>query len=315
MKRSGEEMDGAVKFLVYGRNGWIGSLLGDLLKKQGAEYEYGTARLEDRAAILADIERVKPTRILNAAGVTGRPNVDWCESNKQTCIRGNVLGTINLADVCEQKGIHMTYYGTGCIFHYDESFPQGSGKGFTEADTPNFTGSYYSHCKAMTENLLGAYNHVLTLRVRMPIVQDIMFPRNFITKIIKYQKVIDIPNSMTVLPELLPYSLEMSRRALTGVMNFTNPGAISHNEILQLYREYIDPEFTWENFTVEEQAKVIVAPRSNNLLDTARMKGEFPELLDIRQSLITHVFEPLARNKEEVGQNVQRMREEFRAAA
>ena len=31
------------------------------------------------------------------------------------------------------------------------------------------------------------------------------------TQIIKYDKVIDIPNSMTVLPELLPLSIEMVR--------------------------------------------------------------------------------------------------------
>jgi hypothetical protein len=37
---------------------------------------------------------------------------------------------------------------------------------------------------------------------------------------------------MTVLPELLPLSVEMAKRKLTGIMNFTNPGAISHNEIL-----------------------------------------------------------------------------------
>jgi hypothetical protein len=85
------------------------------------------------------------------------------------------------------------------------------------------------------------------------------------------EQIINIPNSMTVLPELLPLSLEMSRRGLTGIMNFTNPGAISHNEILELYKQYVDPEFTWQNFTVEEQAKVIKAPRSNNLLDTARV--------------------------------------------
>lgn len=66
---------------------------------------------------------------------------------------------------------------------------------------------------------------------------------------------------MTILPELLPYSIEMARRKLTGIMNFTNPGAVSHNEILQMYKDYIDPEFTWSNFSVEEQAKVIVAPR------------------------------------------------------
>uniref|UniRef100_A0A061R6T4 UDP-glucose 4,6-dehydratase n=1 Tax=Tetraselmis sp. GSL018 TaxID=582737 RepID=A0A061R6T4_9CHLO len=303
-----------LKFLIYGGRGWIGGLLGALLKERGLKFEYGTARLEDRSAIMADIERVKPNRILNAAGVTGRPNVDWCETNRQTCVRGNVIGTLNLADVCDQMGIHMVYFGTGCIFHYDENFPEGSGKGFKETDAPNFTGSYYSHCKAMTENLLQAFNNVLTLRVRMPIVQDVLYPRNFITKIIKYQKIINIPNSMTVLPELLPMSIEMSRRQLTGIMNYTNPGAISHNEILQLYKEYIDPEFSWENFTVEEQAKVIVAPRSNNLLDTARIQSEFPEINGIRDSLIKHVFEPLSKHKDEVRAGVRAMREETRSA-
>ena len=89
----------------------------------------------------------KPTHVLNAAGVTGRPNVDWCETHKVETIRANVIGCLTLADVCNQRGIHMTYYGTGCIFHYDDKFPQGSGKGFMESDTPNFTGSYYSYTK------------------------------------------------------------------------------------------------------------------------------------------------------------------------
>ena len=186
-------------------------------------------------------------------------------------------------------------------------------QGFKEGDKPNFTGSYYSHCKAMTENMLQAFPNVLTLRVRMPIVADLTYPRNFITKIIKYDKVINIPNSMTVLPELIPLSIEMSKRKLTGVMNYTNPGAISHNEILQLYKDYIDPDFTWENFTVEEQANVIVAPRSNNLLDTDRMKGEFPELLGIKESLIKYVFEPNAAKKTEVKEAVDKMRAEHRA--
>jgi len=53
-------------------------------------------------------------------------------------------------------------------------------------------------------------------------------------------------------------------------------------QILQLYKDYIDPEFTWANFTIEEQAKVIVAPRSNNLLDTERVSGM---LLMVKQQL------------------------------
>lgn len=295
-------------FLIFGKTGWIGGLLAEELKKQGAKFALADARLEDRAAIIADIEKYKPTHVLNAAGLTGRPNVDWCETHKLETIRANVIGCLNLADVCNTHNIHMTYYGTGCIFHYDEDFPVDSGKGFKESDKPNFTGSYYSHTKAIVENLVKEYPNVLILRVRMPIVADLTYPRNFITKIIKYDKVINIPNSMTVLPELLPMSLEMARRGLTGIMNFTNPGAISHNEILQLYKDYIDPEFTWSNFSVEEQAKVIVAPRSNNLLDTARISGEFPELLSIKESLIKYVFEPNAAKKDEVLAAVREMR-------
>ncbi|GBF90980.1 rhamnose biosynthetic enzyme [Raphidocelis subcapitata] len=302
------ENGGEPVFLIFGKSGWIGGLVGELLKKGGYKFEYANARLEDRATIVSEIERVKPTHVLNAAGVTGRPNVDWCEDNKVATIRSNVIGCLNLADVTNQMGIHMTYYGTGCIFHYDEDFPEGSGKGFMESDKPNFTGSYYSFTKAIVESLLKEYPNVLTLRVRMPIVADLTYPRNFITKIIKYDKVVDIPNSMTVLPELLPYSIEMAKRKLTGIMNYTNPGAISHNEILQLYKEYIDPEFTWSNFTIEEQAKVIVAPRSNNLLDTKRIESEFPEILSIKDSLIKYVFEPNAKKKTEVLAAVKEMR-------
>lgn len=41
----------------------------------------------------------------------------------------------------------------------------------------------------MVEDLLKEYPNVLILRVRMPIVADLTYPRNFITKIIKYDKV------------------------------------------------------------------------------------------------------------------------------
>jgi len=42
---------------------------------------------------------------------------------------------------------------------------------------------------------------------------------------------------MTVLTDLLPVSIIMSERKLTGVYNFVNPGAISHNQILSLYKK------------------------------------------------------------------------------
>ncbi|KAJ0977390.1 hypothetical protein J5N97_012864 [Dioscorea zingiberensis] len=288
----------SLKFLIYGKTGWIGGLLGQICKKQGISYEYGKGRLEERSQLVLDIQNVKPTHVFNAAGVTGRPNVDWCESHKPETIRTNVVGTLTLADVCKQHGLLMVNYATGCIFEYDTDHPEGSGIGFKEEDKPNFIGSFYSKTKAMVEELLKEFENVCTLRVRMPISSDLSNPRNFITKISRYNKVVNIPNSMTVLDELLPISVEMAKRNCRGIWNFTNPGVVSHNEILEMYKSYIDPGFEWVNFTLEEQAKVIVAPRSNNEMDGSKLKAEFPELLSIKDSLIKYVFEP---NKKTTG--------------
>ncbi|KAK6132459.1 hypothetical protein DH2020_033759 [Rehmannia glutinosa] len=276
-----EQYESALKFLIYGRTGWIGGLLGKWCEKQGIAYEYGKGRLEERSQLVADILAVKPTHVFNAAGVTGRPNVDWCETHKTETIRANVAGTLTLADVCRENGLLMMNFATGCIFEYDAKHPEGSGIGFKEEDKPNFTGSFYSKTKAMVEELLREYDNVCTLRVRMPISSDLNNPRNFITKISKYNKVVNIPNSMTILDELLPISIEMAKRNLRGIWNFTNPGV-----------KYIDSDFKWTNFTLEEQAKVIVAPRSNNEMDASKLKNEFPELLSIKESLIKYVFEP-----------------------
>ncbi|URD98291.1 RmlD substrate binding domain [Musa troglodytarum] len=281
-----------LKFLIYGRTGWIGGLLGKLCGKQGIPYEYGRGRLEERSHLILDIQNVKPSHVFNAAGVTGRPNVDWCESHKQETIRTNVVGTLTLADVCRENGLLLMNYATGCIFEYDAQHPEGSGIGYKEEDKPNFTGSFYSKTKAMVEELLKEFDNVCTLRVRMPISSDLSNPRNFITKISRYNKVVNIPNSMTVLDELLPISIEMAKRNCRGIWNFTNPGVVSHNEILEMYKSYIDPSFKWTNFTLEEQAKVIVAPRSNNEMDASKLKTEFPELLSIKDSIIKYVFEP-----------------------
>jgi len=80
---------------------------------------------------------------------------------------------------------------------------------------------------------------------------------NFVTKIAKYHKVVDVPNSMTVLTDMLPLSAAMSRARLCGIYNFCNPGAISHNQVLQIYKDEVDESFTWENFSLDEQAKII----------------------------------------------------------
>jgi 3,5-epimerase/4-reductase len=78
---------------------------------------------------------------------------------------------------------------------------------------------------------------------------------------------------MTVLPELLPIMVDMCKQRVTGTMNLTNPGLITHNEILEMYKEIVDSEFTWENFDIEDQRKILESERSNNYLDTGRLES------------------------------------------
>jgi len=287
-------------YLLFGKNGWIGGKLIELLTQQGKKFHLAESRNYDRESVLKEIEKYKPTHVLNACGVTGRPNVDWCEDNKLETIRTNVIGTLTVADICAMKNIHHTLYATGCIFEYDEEHVVG-GKGFLETDKPNFHGSFYSHTKALCEDLLNNYPNTCVLRVRMPISDDLS-SRNFITKIVKYDRVVNIPNSMTVLTDLLPVSLIMAERNLTGIYNFCNPGAISHNEVLDLYKKYIDNDYTYNNFSVEEQAKILKAGRSNNTLDHHKLVNALPDvhIPEIHESM-EKVFQRMRVNLEREG--------------
>ncbi|KAG5183289.1 hypothetical protein JKP88DRAFT_182955 [Tribonema minus] len=291
---------GDVYLLYGGKTGWLGGKLHQLLQDQGKKVYLAEARLENRESMIREIDELKPTHVLNAAGVTGRPNVDWCDLHKPETIRANVIGTLNLADVCSSRGIHCTMYATGCIFEYDAEHTIG-GKGFVEDDLPNFDGSFYSLTKGMVERMLRVYPGVLVLRVRMPISDDLV-ARNFITKITKYEKVVNVPNSMTVLTELLPASLAAAEKRLEGIYNFCNPGAISHNEILEMYKKFIDPNFTYTNFSIEEQDKILIARRSNNTLDCNKLVDALPgvEINEIHVAM-EGVFARMRANLEKEG--------------
>jgi hypothetical protein len=115
---------------------------------------------------------------------------------------------------------------------------------------------------------------VLNLRIRMPISTD-SSPRNFINKILKYEKICSISNSMTVLDDFFPIFMDLILNKKRGTWNCTNPGTISHNEILEMYRENVDPQFTWENFSLEEQSKILKSDRSNNKLNTLKIQEHY----------------------------------------
>jgi dTDP-4-dehydrorhamnose reductase len=186
----------------------------------------------------------------------------------------NLFSPIGLAEISKKNGIHFTYLGTGCIFEYDDKHLYGNVEtGFLEEDLPNFFGSSYSIVKGYTDRLMQLLysDSTLNARIRMPITDEQDSPRNFITKITSYKKVCSMPNSMTVLDELLPVLIEMALNKQVGTVNLTNPGLITHNEILEMYKEIVDPDFTWSNFTIDEQNQILASKRSNNCLDTTKL--------------------------------------------
>lgn len=286
-------MSSPLTCLVFGGRGWIGGQLVALLRSRGHIVACAEARADDVGAVATELDALKPDRVVCLVGRTHGPGcgtIDYLEQpgKLRENVRDNLFAPMTLALLCQARGIHMTYMGTGCIFEYDEAAGRGVGSvanGFRESDEPNFFGSSYSTVKGFTDRLMHQLEgSVLNVRIRMPIVGE-HHPRNFITKITRYAKVCSIPNSMTVLPTLLPCLADMMEGRVLGTVNLTNPGVISHNEILAMYRDIVDPTFTWENFSVEEQNAVLASRRSNNLLDTSRLVGLFPNVPGIREAV------------------------------
>ncbi|EAN87168.1 putative dTDP-4-dehydrorhamnose reductase domain protein [Trypanosoma cruzi] len=281
-----------VRFLVWGHKGWIGQAFMQLLEASGFEALGAVSRADDVAAVEQEMQRIQPDRVVSLIGRTRGGScltIDYLEQPGKLMenMRDNLWAPVVLAQVCANYGVHFTYLGTGCIFHYDESAHTVGGEdGFDEAAVPNFFGSSYSTVKGYTDRLMHLLfnSTALNARIRMPISADDN-PMNFITKIANYEKVVSIPNSMTVLPVMLPILMKLSLNKVTGTINLTNPGAISHNEVLELYKRHVDSEYTYENFSVEEQNKILLSKRSNNLLDTSRLQQMFPQVDDIHTAV------------------------------
>jgi nucleoside-diphosphate-sugar epimerase len=286
-----------MKILIYGSKGWIGTQFVEIVKNNNIEFIEGKSRVDSEEDLLKEINKINPSHIVSFIGRTHGiidnikyTTIDYLEQPGKLTenIRDNLYSPLLLAHICKSKNIHYTYLGTGCIFKYDETHPFESEEnncGFTEQDKPNFFGSSYSIVKGFTDRLMNLYkDSVLNLRIRMPITGE-ENSRNFITKIITYKKICSIKNSMSVLPELLPFVLDMMKNKITGTMNLTNPGLISHNEILDMYKEIVDSKFEYVNFTQEEQRKIIACDRSNNYLDTSRLEELYPCVLNIKDSV------------------------------
>ena len=211
--------------------------------------------------------------LINAAGFTGKPNVDACEIHKLDCLAGNALLPGIVRSACELLDLPWGHVSSGCIF--TGRFP--TGRGFQENDAPNFSFrqnncSFYSGCKALGEELLVGADRCYVWRLRIPF-ESSANPRNYLQKLQTYARLLEAENSLSHLGEFVAACHDCLLRHLPyGVYNLTNPGSIWTSEVTELLRRSGVADRDFHFFSSESEFMQLAAstPRSNCVLDSSK---------------------------------------------
>jgi 3,5-epimerase/4-reductase len=276
---------------LLGGSGYVGHAYQALLKRQGipfrnlrrAEVDYTRP-----GVLLESLLRDKPEFLINAAGYTGKPNVDACEIHKAECLLGNAVLPGIIAQACEGAGVPWGHVSSGCIYTGD-----GPGeRGFTEADAPNFTFrtnncSFYSGTKGLGEEVLSGRPNHFVWRLRIPF-DGVDNPRNYLTKLMRYPRLLEATNSISQLDEFVAATLECwTRHVPFGTYNVTNPGKVTTHEVVDLIRAsgVCPKEFSF--FASEDEFMRVAAktPRSNCVLDSSKLAGVGITLTPVREAI------------------------------
>ena len=255
-----------MKFYILGASGFMGSQCAEYLKSKKHTVFTERVDITDLSAMKEAFKIAKPDIVINFAGVRAYPNIDWCEDHKEETTKVNVGGAINAMTAAIDVGAYPIQISSGCIYI------GGIHKKFTEEDKPNFLGSFYSRMRVVMQDALKELP-VLQVRIRMPISMY-SHPRNFIDKIVSYKKVISVPNSVTLVEDLYPALLKLSKLKTVGILNITNDGYLTHKEVLAAYKKIVDPSHTYEPISLKQlESNITKAKRSNCLLDNSKAKS------------------------------------------
>jgi dTDP-4-dehydrorhamnose reductase len=257
----------------------------------------------------------RPRFVINAAGFTGKPNVDACETQRSETIWGNIVLTQTVAEACEASGTRLGCVASGCIYtgakiqsddgtvttFEDLNAPEvqkllqirsNKIRGFSETDRPNFTFeqnncSFYSGTKAVGERILSDFPETYVWRLRIPFNEH-DDQRNYLSKIQRYPKVYQNWNSISHLGDFVSACLQTWQMELPGgFYNVVNPGYVSTREVVELVKKTLrpgwNPEF-WKD-DGEFYRTIAKAPRSNCLLDATKLLSNGVRMRSIEEAL------------------------------
>lgn len=270
-----------------GHHGYVGAKYAELLSSKGVKFMGFSRRQVDyttKDGLGSLLRSTNPSFLINAAGYTGKPNVDACELDKRNTLLGNAAFPALVAEVCADMGVSWGHVSSGCIY----SGRRSDGGGFKEDDPPNFcfrSGrcSFYSGTKALGEEMIADAPSCFVWRLRIPFNHE-AGPRNYLTKLMTYERLLEAENSVSHLDEFVRATFECwEKRVPFGVYNVTNPGAAKTSDVVRWIREESDKrdsaglpcpfrrEFSFYKDEDEFMARAAKTPRSNCVMDSSKL--------------------------------------------
>jgi len=210
------------------------------------------------------VKRYRPAVLINAIGSTGARNVDDCEKDKEGTLTANVFVPVWLAEACLRRGVKFVHISSGCIYHYDYK----KDAPITETRAPDYFDLFYSRTKIYAEKALEPFcekGNVLIVRIRIPL-DDRPHPKNVLTKLLRYGKVIEIPNSVTYVPDFVRALKFLLRQDARGIYNVVNRGAMRYADLMEAYRR-LRPDFTYKKI----RFRSLGLKRTNLIMSAAKL--------------------------------------------
>lgn len=298
---------------ILGSTGYVGRAYEDYLKSRGIPCE-GVSRstndYSNRDALIRYLRDRKPEFVINVAGYTGKPNVDACETDKANCLVGNAVLPGIIREACRETGTPWGHVSSGCIFTGNRP----DGRGFLETDAPNFSFrqnncSFYSGTKALGEEVLG-YGEApgkdfpawqfkdgapsgYIWRLRIPF-DGVNSPRNYLTKLMRYDSLLEATNSLSQLDEFVRATFECwEKRIPFGIYNVTNPGQVTTHEVVELILKSGICRKEYKFFKSEDEFMQLAAktPRSNCVLDTTKLQSAGIRMTEVHEAVETALRE------------------------
>ena len=284
-------MKSPLKYLLIGKNGYVGKKFSSLpeIKANLISIGRNTLNYYDRKLLGDFITNNQISFLINAAGYTGKPNVDACEFAKSECLSGNAVLPGIIREVCEDLKIPWGHVSSGCIY----SGRKPDGGGWQECDEPNFSFrsppcSFYSGTKALGEEVLEGAENCFIWRLRIPFNHEAT-PRNYLQKLLNYENLLEAENSVSHLEEFCQKCIEcFTKDVEPGIYNMTNPGSITTSQVTEWMIEEGLTKKKFNFFKTEEEfmEKAAKAPRSNCVLDTSKAEKAGIGMRPVEEAMI-----------------------------